>query len=66
MIGFTARYAGGELMPDGIEIADARWFTRGSIQEVIADPEGNSAGVEMPGPGSVSRFLINRWLSAAE
>ena len=27
MIGFTAEYAGGEMRVDGIEIADAGWFT---------------------------------------
>ena len=26
MIAYTARYAGGELRPDGTEIADVRWF----------------------------------------
>jgi NAD+ diphosphatase len=51
MIGFSARYAGGELKPDGVEILDARWFTRETIREI-----------ELPGPGSVSRYIINRWL----
>jgi NAD+ diphosphatase len=27
MIGFHARYAGGELRVDGVEIAEAGWFT---------------------------------------
>ncbi|HEY6008210.1 MAG TPA: NUDIX domain-containing protein [Geobacteraceae bacterium] len=27
MIGFLADYAGGRARPDGVEIADARWFT---------------------------------------
>ena len=27
MIGFLADYAGGEVRPDGVEVADARWFT---------------------------------------
>ncbi|MBM3358455.1 MAG: NAD(+) diphosphatase [Betaproteobacteria bacterium] len=26
MIAFTAEYAGGEISPDGVEIAEARWF----------------------------------------
>jgi NAD+ diphosphatase len=26
MIAYTARYAGGELRPDGLEIADVQWF----------------------------------------
>jgi NAD+ diphosphatase len=34
MIGFTARYAGGEIVIDPAEIADARWFTVDSLPEV--------------------------------
>jgi NAD+ diphosphatase len=52
MLGFTARYAGGGLRPDGIEIEDAQWFPPDRLPL-------------LPGHGSVSRFLINRWLSAA-
>jgi len=52
MTGFTARYAGGKLKPDGAEILDARWFARESILP------------ELPAPGSVSRYLIDRWLDA--
>ena len=49
MLGFTARHAGGELRPDGIEIEDARWFSRESLPA-------------LPGSASVSRYLINMWL----
>ncbi|GHV10540.1 NADH pyrophosphatase [Spirochaetia bacterium] len=49
MLGFTARYAGGEIHPDGIEIEDAKWFTRDNLPK-------------LPGNGSVSRYLINGWL----
>ncbi|MDR1143403.1 MAG: NAD(+) diphosphatase, partial [Spirochaetaceae bacterium] len=31
MVGFSARYAGGELKPDGREISDARWFSREQV-----------------------------------
>jgi NAD+ diphosphatase len=48
MLGFTARYAGGTIKPDGIEIEDARWFTPDSLPKI-------------PGHGSVSRYLIDRW-----
>jgi NAD+ diphosphatase len=51
MIGFTARYVRGEIRPDGVEIEDARWFPRDALPK-------------LPGPGSVSRYLINRWLAA--
>jgi NAD+ diphosphatase len=51
MLGFTAHYAGGELKPDGEEITDARWFSKESIPN-------------LPGHGSVARFIINGWLQA--
>jgi NAD+ diphosphatase len=51
MIGFTARYARGEIKPDGVEIEDARWFRREDLPK-------------LPGAGSVSRYLINRWLGS--
>jgi NAD+ diphosphatase len=50
MAGFSARYAGGVLRPDGVEIEDARWFRRDNLPE-------------LPGPGSLSRRLIEEWLS---
>jgi len=48
MIGFTARYAGGLLRPDGVEITDAQWFRRDTLPRI-------------PGAGSLSRCLIDRW-----
>ena len=50
MIGFAARYAGGEIRPDGIEIEDACWFNRDNLPK-------------LPGSGSLSRYLIDRWLA---
>jgi NAD+ diphosphatase len=52
MVGFTARYARGELKPDGKEIIDAQWFSRESV--LAGTPE-------LPAPGSVSRFIIKLW-----
>ena len=49
MLGFTARYAGGTIQPDGVEIEDARWFSKEELPR-------------LPGPGSVARYLIERWL----
>jgi NAD+ diphosphatase len=48
MVGFTARYKSGELRPDGVEIEDARWYRREDLPDI-------------PGNGSVSRYLINKW-----
>ena len=53
MLGFSASYSSGELKPDGVEIEDAKWFKRDNLPE-------------LPAEGSLSRFLINRWLAAHE
>jgi len=49
MVGFKARYLSGAIKPDGSEIEDAKWFTRDNLPE-------------LPGKGSLSRFLIGRWI----
>jgi NAD+ diphosphatase len=49
MLGFNARYSSGEIRPDGVEIEDARWFDRDNLPE-------------LPGEGSLSRYLINLWV----
>lgn len=46
MIGFTARYAGGEITPDPSEIADAGWFAPDEFPQI-------------PGKISISRALID-------
>lgn len=46
MIGLIGDYAGGDLLPDGVEITDARWFTPDDLPK-------------LPGPGSISRKLID-------
>ena len=48
MLGFSARHAGGAIKADGVEIEDARWFSRDSLPS-------------LPGNGSVSRYLITLW-----
>ncbi|MDR3171126.1 MAG: NAD(+) diphosphatase [Treponema sp.] len=50
MLGFTARHSGGNIQVDGVELEDARWF----------DPDKLPL---LPGYGSVSRYLINKWIS---
>lgn len=49
MIGFTAKYAGGEIRPDGVEITDARFCTPSDMPDI-------------PSPGSIARKLIDQWL----
>lgn len=53
MIGFSAHHAGGDIKPDTIEIDDARWFSRDSLPN-------------LPAPGSVSRYLINKWRGSVD
>jgi NAD+ diphosphatase len=50
MVGFTARYAGGELCVDTRELEDARWFDRGAMPP-------------LPPPISIARSLIDAWLA---
>jgi len=50
MAGFSARYASGTIRPDGVEIEDAQWFSRDKLPM-------------LPGPGSVSRYLIEQWVN---
>jgi NAD+ diphosphatase len=46
MIAFTAEYAGGDLRPDGVEIAEAYWFEADNLPK-------------LPPPISISRRLID-------
>jgi NAD+ diphosphatase len=54
MLGFTARYAGGGLRCDGIEIVDAGWFSAESVR---------GGTPQIPAPGSLSRSIIENWLA---
>ncbi|MDR1177219.1 MAG: NAD(+) diphosphatase [Spirochaetaceae bacterium] len=49
MLGFTACCAGGSIQVDGKEIEDARWFSRDELPELSQY-------------GSISRYLIDRWI----
>jgi NAD+ diphosphatase len=50
MVGFTADYAGGEIVVDGEEIAEARWFRATELPMV-------------PPRTSIARRLIEAWVS---
>lgn len=52
MIGFYAEYAGGELCPDGFEIAEAKWF----------DPHADELP-PIPRPVSIARQLIDAFVA---
>ena len=65
MVGFTARFAGGEINPDGEEITDGQWFSRETIRQCIEGnnpPEGACLAPNIPGHGSISRYIIDMWL----
>jgi NAD+ diphosphatase len=50
MVGFHARYDGGELRPDGVEIVEADWFPREALPQ-------------LPPPISIARRLIEDFLT---
>jgi len=55
MLGYTARYVGGTVTPDGEEIVKLRWFTREELKA-----EANS--LLLPGRLSIARAIIEHWL----
>ena len=50
MVAFTARYAGGELKPDGEEVVESGWFDRAHLPAI-------------PPKGSIARRMIDAWLA---
>lgn len=48
MLGFRSEYAGGELRPDGVEIAEAGWFRRDALPT-------------LPGRVSIARRMVDAW-----
>jgi NAD+ diphosphatase len=60
MIGASAR-ASGSPSPhaDGHELSEVRWFTRRELRDAVA-----ADSVMVPGPVSISRWLIDRWFGA--
>jgi NAD+ diphosphatase len=57
MAAFAARVAGTpEPRVDGVEITDARFFSRGSLAAAVAAGE-----VTLPGPASVAQALLEDW-----
>lgn len=59
MLGFTAyAISDDEARADGEEILDVRWFTREEIREALA----GGGDIRLPGPASIARSLILRWV----
>ena len=59
MLGFTARYAGGEVAAVDGELEDARWFTRAEL--LAAAQERGPYG--LPPRLAIARRLIDGWLA---
>jgi NAD+ diphosphatase len=56
MVAFVARARTTELRPDGVELTDARWFTRAGLERDV-----RSGDVLLPGRGSIARALVEEW-----
>jgi len=56
MLGFTARAGAVDLRPDGVEIAEAQWFTRTELAGAVSGDD-----VRLPPPVSIARRLIEGW-----
>jgi NAD+ diphosphatase len=61
MLGFEARYAGGEVSADEAELEDARWFSRAELEAAVAG--GPDAPVLLPPPLAIARRLVDAWLA---
>ena len=56
MLAFTARATTTEIEVDGVELTDARWFTRAELGRAVED-----GSVLLPMRTSVARALIEDW-----
>jgi NAD+ diphosphatase len=60
MLAFTARARATEIAVDGVEVVEARWFTREELRRAVED------GVVLPPMrASVARTLIEEWFGKA-
>ena len=60
MIGFHARWAGGEIDASGGELDDARWFSRAELEATVR----GETDFHVPPPLAIARQLIDEWLLA--
>ncbi len=56
MLGFTARAVTTDVHVDGVELGDARWFTREQLHAALSD-----GTLRAPNRLSIARFLIEDW-----
>lgn len=55
MLGYTAKFSGGAVQPDGEEIVKLRWFSR-------AELKAERDQLLLPGRLSIARAIIEHWL----
>lgn len=58
MLGFTAKFSGGTVVPDGEEIVKLRWFSREELKAELHT-------LLLPGKISIARAIIEHWLGEA-
>lgn len=56
MIGFRARALSTDVTVDGVELAEAQWFTRAELAEAV-----RTGAVIPPGRTSIARALVEEW-----
>lgn len=56
MLAFIARATTTDIVVDGVEITQARWFSRKDLATAV-----RAGDVQLPGPTSVARALIEDW-----
>lgn len=59
MLGFRATATTTDIVVDGREIVEARWFTRAELRSAVAD-----RSVGLPGQASIAHRLVSGWLEA--
>jgi NAD+ diphosphatase len=57
MVGFVARARGTAITVDGIEIAEARWFSRAELPAALV-----AGSVILPPPLSIARRIVEWWV----
>lgn len=59
MAAFSAKAHSSDLVPDGVEITEARWFSRTELAAEI-----QAGRVKMPMPSSIAHVMISNWFGA--
>ncbi len=63
MLGVRAEAAGRDVTVDGVELAEARWFTREEVVEMLA---GRHPDAMAPFPVALARHLLEHWIDGEE